>query len=79
MNVDLEIDTSGLNCPLPILRAKKALAQLQSGQCLSVIATDPGAWRDFEAFTRQTGHTLVSRERQVEGPVERLVFCIQRR
>lgn len=77
MNVDLDIDTSGLNCPLPILRAKKALATMQSGQLLRVIATDPGAWRDFEAFTRQTGHTLVSREREGQG--ERLVFCIQRR
>jgi tRNA 2-thiouridine synthesizing protein A len=59
MQIDKEIDTSGLNCPLPILRAKKALSEMQSGQVLKVIATDPGAWRDFEAFARQTGNTLL--------------------
>ena len=63
MNVDKEIDTSGLNCPLPILKAKKALTDLQSGQTLKVIATDPGSWRDFEAFARQTGNELVSQEK----------------
>ena len=63
MNVDKEIDTSGLNCPLPILKAKKALTELQSGQTLKVIATDPGSWRDFEAFARQTGNELVSQEK----------------
>ena len=59
MQVDLELDTSGLNCPLPILKAKKALAGLESGQMLRVLATDPGSKRDFEAYTRQTGHTLL--------------------
>ena len=54
-----ELDASGLNCPLPILRAKKALAALQVGQVLRVIATDPGAVKDFQAFTKQTGHTLL--------------------
>ena len=63
MQIDKEIDTSGLNCPLPILRAKKALSEMQSGQVLKVIATDPGAWRDFEAFARQTGNTLVQQEK----------------
>ncbi len=63
MNVDKEIDTSGLNCPLPILKAKKALTDLHSGQTLKVIATDPGSWRDFEAFARQTGNELVSQEK----------------
>ncbi len=63
MNTDKEIDTSGLNCPLPILKAKKALTDLQSGQTLRVIATDPGSWRDFEAFARQTGNELVSQEK----------------
>ena len=63
MNTDKEIDTSGLNCPLPILKAKKALTELQSGQTLKVIATDPGSWRDFEAFARQTGNELVSQEK----------------
>ncbi len=63
MNVDKEIDTSGLNCPLPILKAKKALTELQSGQTLKVTATDPGSWRDFEAFARQTGNELLSQEK----------------
>ncbi len=63
MNTDKEIDTSGLNCPLPILRAKKALTELQSGQTLKVISTDPGSWRDFEAFARQTGNALLSQEK----------------
>ena len=60
MNFDKELDTRGLNCPLPILRTKKALAELQSGQVLKVVATDPGAVKDFQAFSRQTGHDLVS-------------------
>ena len=59
MNFDKEIDTRGLNCPLPILRAKKALTDLESGQILKVTATDPGAVRDFAAFSRQTGHPLL--------------------
>ena len=63
MQIDKEIDTSGLNCPLPILKAKKALTDLHSGQTLKVIATDPGSWRDFEAFARQTGNELVSQEK----------------
>ncbi len=63
MDIAKEIDTRGLNCPLPILKAKKALTDLQSGQTLKVIATDPGSWRDFEAFARQTGNELVSQEK----------------
>ena len=63
MQFDKEIDTSGLNCPLPILKAKKALTDMQSGQVLRVIATDPGSWRDFEAFARQTGHELVLQDK----------------
>ena len=59
MHIDKEIDTRGLNCPLPILRAKKALTDLQSGQVLKVTATDPGSARDFAAFSRQTGHQLL--------------------
>lgn len=65
--VDMEIDTSGLKCPLPILRAKKALAQLHSGQVLKVITTDPHAVRDFEAFARQTGNTLEAQHDQGES------------
>ena len=59
MEVKKEIDTRGLNCPLPILKAKKALADLQAGELLKVLATDPGSVRDFQAFARQTGHALV--------------------
>lgn len=60
MHFDKELDARGLNCPLPILRAKKALTDLQSGQVLKVLATDPGAVKDFQAFSRQTGHELLS-------------------
>jgi tRNA 2-thiouridine synthesizing protein A len=60
MNFDKELDARGLNCPLPILRTKKALADLQSGQVLKVLATDPGAVKDFQSFSRQTGHELLS-------------------
>lgn len=59
---DKELDTRGLNCPLPILKAKKALAELTSGQVLRVLATDPGSLRDFQAFARQTGHALLGQE-----------------
>lgn len=55
---DQELDAKGLNCPLPILRAKKAIAQMHAGQVLHIEATDPGAVKDFEAFARQTGHEL---------------------
>ncbi|MCK5002027.1 MAG: sulfurtransferase TusA family protein [Gammaproteobacteria bacterium] len=57
---DSELDASGLNCPLPILRAKKAIAGLEDGQTLKIIATDPGSVKDFEAFCKQTGNTLLS-------------------
>jgi tRNA 2-thiouridine synthesizing protein A len=60
MHFDKELDARGLNCPLPILRTKKALAELASGQVLKVLATDPGALKDFQAFSRQTGHELLS-------------------
>lgn len=56
---DDELDASGLNCPLPILRAKKALAGLDAGKVLHVIATDPGSVKDFEAFAKQTGNELM--------------------
>ena len=62
-NFDHELDASGLNCPLPILRAKKTLAGMNSGQVLHIIATDPGSVKDFEAFAKQTGNPLLeSRE-----------------
>jgi tRNA 2-thiouridine synthesizing protein A len=56
---DKELDARGLNCPLPILRAKKALNEMGSGQTLHIIATDPGSVRDFEAFAKQTGNALI--------------------
>jgi tRNA 2-thiouridine synthesizing protein A len=59
MQYDRELDVKGLNCPLPILRTKKALAEMQSGQLLRVLATDPGSVKDFQAFARQTGNELV--------------------
>ena len=62
MNIDKEIDTRGLNCPLPILKAKKALAELASGQMLKVVATDPGSVRDFQAFAKQTGNELIDQQ-----------------
>ena len=75
MEFDKEIDTSGLNCPLPILKAKKALNDLTSGQVLKVIATDPGSWRDFEAFAKQTGNELVYQEKTDTN----FVFGLKRR
>lgn len=59
MEFHKELDARGLNCPLPILKAKKALAEMASGEILRVIATDPGSVRDFQAFARQTGNDLV--------------------
>ncbi len=59
-----EVDASGLKCPLPILRAKKALAQMASGEVLKVITTDPHAERDFQAFSQQTGNTLLAQANQ---------------
>ena len=62
MDAQKELDTRGLNCPLPILKAKKALADMRSGEVLKVVATDPGAVKDFQTFSRQTGHELVSHD-----------------
>jgi len=58
-NFDQELDASGLNCPLPILRAKKSLAAMEAGQVLRIVATDPGSVKDFEAFAKQTGNELL--------------------
>jgi TusA-related sulfurtransferase len=60
MNIDQELDTRGLNCPLPILKAKKALTAMESGQVLKVLSTDTGSVRDFAAFAKQTGNELLS-------------------
>jgi len=66
MDAHKEIDTRGMNCPLPILKAKKALAEMESGQLLKVVATDPGSMRDFQAFARQTGNELVQQSSQAD-------------
>lgn len=75
MVIDKEVDACGLNCPLPILKAKKALSEMQSGQLLRVLSTDPGSTRDFQAFARQTGNELV--EQSGEGDV--LIHILRRR
>lgn len=62
MDFEKELDARGLNCPLPILRVKKALSELSGGQVLKVLATDPGSVKDFQAFSKQTGHELLSQE-----------------
>ena len=63
MQFDRELDAKGLNCPLPILRTKKALSEMSTGQVLRVLATDRGAVKDFQAFAKQTGnHLLTSSE-----------------
>lgn len=71
---DQELDARGLNCPVPILRAKKAIATLPAGQVLKITATDPGSVKDFEAFCKQTGNDLVSSSQQ-EGE---FVFLIRK-
>ena len=75
MTADKDIDLSGLNCPLPILRTKKTLAEMESGQILRVLATDPGSLKDFPAFAKQTGNELV--EQQTVG--EEYVHVLRRR
>ncbi len=62
MQADKEVDASGLSCPLPILKAKKALSEVDSGQTVKIIATDKGSIRDFQAFAKQTGNELVEQE-----------------
>jgi TusA-related sulfurtransferase len=75
MDVQKEVDTRGLNCPLPILKATKALAELQAGDLLKVLSTDPGSMRDFQAFARQTGHELL--EQQTVG--DEFIHYLRRR
>ena len=62
MDITKEVDARGLNCPLPILKAKKALSELTSGQLLRVLSSDPGSVRDFQAFAKQTGNELVEQQ-----------------
>lgn len=61
-NFDQELDLSGLNCPLPILKAKKAIKSLVQGNVIHIITTDPGSLKDFEAFAKQTGNELLDAE-----------------
>jgi len=75
MDVHKELDTRGLNCPLPILKAKKMLAEMVTGELLKVVSTDPGSIRDFQAFARQTGNELIE---QISGTAE-FVHVIKRR
>jgi TusA-related sulfurtransferase len=75
MEIHKELDTRGLNCPLPILKAKKMLSEMQSGEVLRVVSTDPGSTRDFQAFARQTGNELL--EQHTVG--NELLHIIRRR
>jgi tRNA 2-thiouridine synthesizing protein A len=75
VNIDKELDARGLNCPLPILRTKKALTDMGSGQVLRILATDPGSVKDFQAFSRQTGNPLLSSE-TTDG---QFVFLLQKK
>jgi TusA-related sulfurtransferase len=75
MEVNKDLDTRGLNCPLPILKAKKALADMTTGEVLRVVSTDPGSMRDFQAFARQTGNELVE---QTESNAE-FIHVLRRR
>lgn len=75
MQIDKEIDTRGLNCPLPILKAKKALTDMRAGQLLKVVSTDSGSLRDFQAFSKQTGNELV--EQQTVG--DEFIHVLRRR
>lgn len=75
IEVTKEVDARGLNCPLPILRAKKALGELSSGQVLKVLSTDPGSQRDFQAFAKQTGNDLL----KVDAGAADWAFYLKRR
>lgn len=75
MEFDKELDARGLNCPLPILKAKKALAEMFSGEVLRIVATDRGSVRDFQAFAKQTGNDLLL---HTQNDVE-FIFFLQRK
>lgn len=62
MQIDRDIDASGLNCPLPLMKAKKALTEMQSGQVLRLVATDSGSMRDILAFAKQSGHEMIEQQ-----------------
>ncbi len=75
MEFDKELDAKNLNCPLPILRCKKGLSEIEAGQTLKIMATDPGAVKDFQAFCKQTGHELL----QLDDADGVLTFYIKKR
>ena len=75
MEFDKELDAKNLNCPLPILRCKKGLSEITAGQTLKVVATDPGAVKDFQAFCKQTGHELL----QMDEVDKLFTFYIKKR
>jgi tRNA 2-thiouridine synthesizing protein A len=79
LTIDVELDTRGLNCPLPILKAKKSLASMISGQLLRVVATDTGSLRDFQAFCKQTGNDLVEQQTLEANQVKEFVHVLRRR
>lgn len=83
MDAHKEIDACGLTCPLPILRAKRALSDMRSGEILKVLATDPNSVRDFQAFSRQTGNDLLEQQNQLvstaEGSSEQFIHWLRRR
>jgi tRNA 2-thiouridine synthesizing protein A len=72
---DKELDARGMNCPLPILRARKALNEMASGQVLRIVATDPGSVKDFESFSKQTGNELLSQS----GDAKEYVFYMRKK
>jgi tRNA 2-thiouridine synthesizing protein A len=79
LSIDVELDTRGLNCPLPILKTKKSLASMTSGQLLRVVATDTGSLRDFQAFCKQTGNDLVEQQTLETELVKEFVHILRRR
>lgn len=78
-HIHKEIDARGLICPLPILRAKKALSDMRSGEILKVVATDPGSVRDFQAFARQTGNDLLEQDALQSDGQQEYVHFLRRR
>ena len=79
MEFQKDLDARGLKCPLPILRAKKALADMGSGDVLRIQATDPGSVRDFNAFARQTGNALLAHEEDAQAEPKEFIFFLRRK
>ena len=79
MKFTKELDARGLNCPLPILRCKKGMAEINGGEVLRVMVTDPGSVKDFQAFCKQTGHTLLSQEENLDVAKKEFIFYIEKR